>query len=638
MPRHKDNRPEVPQKAKDAGLVEHWRKLFQEDRTSHKAFFESFRIQVKEALRLSDGKLSSLVPLKLNKAQEGLIDDTLQAWADGHGASIVYDKGRQDGLTTIVQIFLGERALRAGGGYGVAVSRKLDQNQVAFRILRDFGRQIPEWAYWHALEGHIVSRNTTAFEIEFDNGSRSLIRCVTCKDASLGHGDQNRWMSIDEYARWPSNKDDLDEAWPSWLDSPGNWRFVFSTAKGKEQFCKMFRDAEQGLGGWKARFSSWLVNPYKTKKFASAEAKATFIQTIGKLPQYGTDDELTLIAMHRATPEQLHWRRNAIDGNHRGDILAFKRTNPTTPEESFLAAESQFFSLTALEMHSLAGMEMEKRALRGRLSMPDSWNARGVFETDAEVRVLKSDHVWGPWRIFEAPQAGVAYTWGADPAEGKAQLAEGSKEPDYATIEVREVLSKRIVAQYRDRIDPQRFALEIIKCATFYGACPGYVEENNMGQVVIDRIEEMYERGDLLLTRRRIVKTDRGKKVTFATGFKANRPNRHATAVRLKEWMEGLSRPADVSMGELPYALIDEMQHCQQDEDGWFTGAEIGHDDMVTAARLACEACVVLEKEPHRQTQVPQQMKPHEKAFLMGAALVQTVSGETVHDRDLPGF
>lgn len=638
MGRHSALVPELL--PEDEGDVAIYRDLFDPDVTSVKAFVNSFKIQVKERYRLPNGRMTSLIDFRLNYAQEQLYDTVLQDWADGHGSSIVYDKGRQDGITTGVQFLMFERAHRGGPGYGIAISRKNEQNAVAFRLLRDFVRQIPKDMYQLALGGRVIATNTTQFEIEWNAGGRTLIRCVTSRDASIGHGDANSWIAADEYAHWPFNKDALNEAWASWLNVPGAFRFVFSTAKGREQFQRRFEEARKGVGGWHAIFGSWLRNPRKTLPFACAEDRTAFIHSIGLEADFGQDDEMNLVAVHKATPEQLHWRRQTIASDHNGDIITFKRLHPTTAEESFLTADSQFFPLVALEAQAPAGQEMDRLARRGTLSLENevSLSRGGVSDkAEANFHEERTGH-WGPWRIFCPPVPGVAYAFGADPAEGRAVQADGKHEADFATIEIREILTKRIVAQFRAHMDPARFAYEVVKASIWYGRAKGYVEENNHGGLVIDRIAETHEMAEILLTRKRMQQTDSGKTWTLAMGFKASRQTKHKSALISKEWVQSLPRPKPGEPGNIPYSLIEEMQRCEQDEDGWFLGAGTGHDDLVSAMRLCLSAIDVMEQFTNLWSPVQPRLPDHEKAIMRMSELEMAANPSGATDPDLPGF
>jgi Terminase large subunit, T4likevirus-type, N-terminal len=133
---------------------------------------------------------------------------------------------------------------------------------------------------------------------------------------------------------------------------------------------------------------------------------------------------------------------------------------PADADEAFLRSGHPVFNVDMLK--SLVVVEPERGQLRSEPGGP-------VFdETNG-----------GPLRVWELPQDGRRYVIGAD-------VAEGLEHGDFSVAQVIEAKSRRVVACYHARVDPDLFGSDVIyNLGRFYNRALVGVENNNQGLVTL---------------------------------------------------------------------------------------------------------------------------------------------------------
>ena len=602
----KENLPKPPA---DPREVEGFRKMMDRAQMTTREFCSRYRIQTKRKY-LVNGKESTFIKYQERKAQADLRIEIERQWASGHGAKIVYDKDRQKGITTAIIALFWECFCRDTGGNAKILSRQREQTIENFRIAKSFETQTPDWVFSEILQGQIIASSRREIVLEKFDGSTSAFSVITASDKGLGRGGTVRWLLVDEYAYWDDKyKDVLGGMLDSWDDSPGCICIILSTGNGLDRFYREFERAMSGISGFVAMFSGWLEHPEKTAKFEDAKEKEKFAASLAKKAEYGIREEEDLLLTHKATLEQMLWRRQRIDSpNCGGDLGKFKRENPTTWRESFLTVENTIYPAEILDAHAPLGSQMDSDAKAGELFVEEV-PVQGPVTVFTEKR-------HGAWTIYEPPQVGCVYAFGCDPAEGLEQHTDGGKDSDYSTIQVRMALSKRIVAIYESKTKPRELATEIIAVSTWYGRARGYVEANNHGHTVIDvMIEKEY--GHLLLTRRRqIASSESGTQYTYAPGFLSKRDTKPRAVDRSSDWVRDLGLPKNGQRPQIPLRLIHQMQRYIRLNDSGKLGASMGHDDLVSADYLCHAALDVVEAETDKWTRVEPEFTPMERFVL----------------------
>lgn len=593
-----------------------WRGLFDIEITSRRQFIEAFEVQTK---RVQAGG-TVMVDFIERDAQVRLREAIEYEWSQGRGAKIVVLKDRQQGISEWICRFFVERMLRGGGGHARQISHKDQATEDLLQRARLVKDQIPDGAL-ELIDAVVESEKADrGFSFRFGTHLISSLEILTARDEALGRGGAVRWIHLSEYPWWKAGKDKLDGLLESWDDVPGNCVIFESTGKTFDEFYDICVKAKEGLSGYVFLFFSWLTHPQKTLLFRTKSRRAKFAKEIGRIKRYGPMEEITLRDQHGATLEQLHWRRRKIDSpSFNGDLGKFRREHPTVWTDAFLSTSISLYDPSILRAWMPLGERMDVECEIGDLHIDDQ---QGVEFAPAE-------RAW--WRIYRRPQVGVVYTWGADPAGGKEVHADGRTEADLCVIQIREVLTKRLAAICSGYIEPEEFAVEVVKGALLYGRAIGYVEANNHGHTVISTMQ-MMEYGELLLTRMRLTPTDAGKVWTRAPGFLSKADTKTRAVDRSRKWVRDLGLPGEGSEPVLPASTLLQMQrYVRLDKRGNRMGASSGHDDEVSADYLCHEAIAMVEPTIDKQTGVEEPMSDYERYVMRDDPRLVGASG----DRDL---
>ena len=481
----------------DAGerLVEYWKKLIDPDRTTRKEFFESYKVPTKRVLMLTGAR--ALVQYK-EWPNQAAIRETIECqWKAGEGGKVLVGKPRQDGITTEECIEFWERFLRGGGGTWNLFSYDTDATKEAFRNFKAFRRQTPPWVFECLLHGGGArwrKSSSMQFELDFPDGTSSLLQCLTAGDKASGSGSAPRGIGFDEFSKWkPEVKADPTSMSEGWDDVPGNLWIIPSTGQGNEAFAKQFMDVYEAQqagqrhdSGFVACFFSWLGHPQRRIEFDDAKARRAFVATIGKISKWGPQDELNLVAAG-AVAEELLWRRKKLAGPaFKGDLALFRREYPLRPSDMFESSALSIFhqQIEIIRSHQVPAMRRERVA------------REGVFEYAGDgAKVEFHETQFGGWTLFEEPEKqedGNWYCWGADSASGKQAKDKVSTDgkSDYAVAHVDHGPSSRTCARFRGRVEPEVLAEEVWLACIYFGMPYGLPENNNHGAVFITRFND----------------------------------------------------------------------------------------------------------------------------------------------------
>jgi hypothetical protein len=177
-----------------------------------------------------------------------------------------------------------------------------------------------------------------------------------------------------------------------------------------------------------------------------------------------TREERDLMGQFHLTYEQLAWRRYVIRNDFRGDLQAFQREHPATPEQAFTAAARNRFSIPDIQR-----MPIQRQALVGEL---------GVQTVGLEERIVFLPGETGALRIYRMPEKGRVYACGADPSGGSdANDGKGRADPDWAVGQIGDRDTGEQCATLRRRCMPGEFGRYIHRLLRFY----------NMAQVALER-------------------------------------------------------------------------------------------------------------------------------------------------------
>lgn len=529
--------------------------------------------------------------------------------------SVVNLKARQHGMSTFGMALLAERALRHVGN-GMVVCHDDDSTKKLGFQIRQFIAQVPEWARPKELKD---AGGGIAYE--HGPGTPATVEFVTAgkPGTTLGRSYSIDWLWVSELAHWkPSAKKQL----PGLLAaSPkrkvGAFAVLECTAKGYDEFQRLWALAEKGKSLFVPLFCNWLMHPDYWLGFGSSEEREAFAATVGKLSAYGGAEESVLLS-RGADLERLHWRRQTIDSDCAGHLPTFHQEYPTTPEEAFISTGRPVFDLKILAAWLPLAVQKTRAGSVGNLRVRSRY---GV--TSVEFR--RQGRGW--WEVFEEPETGRSYVFGADVAGGNEVHADGRTEADFSSVKIKDGLTGRTVAKLRAHVPPHDFAEEIGKATHWYGMAPGYVERNADGGMVLSYLEEMEvgERSmaDVILMSERIVRLDGRKEKRTKAGFTTTVGNKRALVGQLERAITDLGMPREESKpADCPWdenTVREAMRFTYQPSLSGARvsmGAERGHDDDVISDCLAYMAKRDLEGEIRAWSKVEAPMSDDLKVML----------------------
>lgn len=618
--------------------VEKWRRMLDPQQTSIAEFIELWKPKVNTKEVQKDGTIQ--LPFVMWPSQRRILATVEDAWEAGHAAKIYLLKDREQGCSFFIQMLLFIMWLRGGGGEARTISHKDDATLILCADFESLMKQVPEFVFTHLLQAEITANSTGEWELSFPGGYRSNAQTMTCRDDALGRGDRIRWLHLSEYPWWKSGKGGLKGLIQTLADVPGNIYIIESTGKDFDEFHRGCVAARDGRSGWDFLFLTWLTHPKKTMRFASESLKERFREQVGQDDRYDQKKE-RLLVQKGATLEQLHWRRKTIDARCEGDCRYFAREHPDEFLDAFYAESDCPFYPEILNAR-LPAAEREWRSgmwKRGNLKITDAGK-----KIEVAWEVARDGVLW----IRETPQKGESYCFGCDPSSGKKIVDQGTRVGDYATIEVRRVRDKAIVAMFHAHRDPDKLAFDVIAVSKWYGWAPGYVESNNDGKVTMNELEKLSERWDIdadfLLPQVREVPTTDGRRYEYHPGFLSDPASKPIAIEKLRRWMREIGMPKDGEESLIPFPLLDEMLRYRQEQNlnrhgqptGRFSwGASSGHDDRVTASYLCLEAWEHLDHNDEKVTKVEDVARPADEEFEAMMRKVRAEMGEPLPETKL---
>lgn len=383
-------------------------------------------------------------------------------------------KARQIGVSTEVQGISIQRTTQFSDHHALTLAQEHGTAGELFDIGRRMYDFLPDEA---DIKPKITGRRKQRL-LEFDN--HSWYRADSAKEFESGRGLTIHTLHVSEVAFFPDAQRKLTGLLQAVPNEPGTFVCLESTANGQNYFKDLW-DAENDYIKF---FSPWYREPSYTRPFANQAEREDFLDTIGD-GSLG-EDEPDLVALMESEGitdvyERLHWRRWMIRNNFAGDLDRFHQEFPSTPLEAFMTTGRHVFDVGLVRrMHARVRQEPEpttgriepKGNLKSRLS-------RGVtvhYPTAVEFvpSPINDDRRPG-WRIFEMPRPkteedpGGQYVIGVDASGGDEREGAGA----YHVIDVIDHKTRRQVAEYRSKIDPDELALEILKGALFYGTGTG---------------------------------------------------------------------------------------------------------------------------------------------------------------------
>lgn len=380
-------------------------------------------------IRTKDGEIA---PLILNRAQRHLLAVLERQWEKTGRIRVVILKGRQQGLSTLVEAWLYWRTSQAQAMRTLVMAHKAESSTALFGMAQRYHENCP------ALLKQ-ATKWSNRKELAFSALDSSYLVATAGADG-VARGETLNHAHLSEVAFWPRSSaaevfNGLLQAVPN---RPGTSIFVESTANGMSGvFYDLWQGAIAGTNGFEAVFIPWFWQP---------EYREPVPEGFTQSPE-----ELVLVEQYALDNEQLMFRRQRIGATSRDQ---FMQEYPCCPEEAFLTSGMPVFNLDRIRDQ----IETNAKDPAVRLSLEgDKWqqNPRGQLS------------------VYEPRNRLDTYYIGAD-------IAMGIKGRDYSVAAVLDG-KKRLVAVWRGHIHPALFATVLARLGERYNWARIIPERNAHG-------------------------------------------------------------------------------------------------------------------------------------------------------------
>lgn len=463
------------------------------------AFARNPRFYIDLLLYIRPKSGGRLVPFKLTKPQQRLIDLVIKLLEEGRPVRIIVLKARQLGFSTEIQAILHWFIQITRQVNALTMAHKSVASKNLFQIfLRYQDAIIPEF------RPMVRSRNENVGFVEFGNpdpatrernpGLQSKVSVETAEAPDAGRSGTVQFLHGSEVAFYP-NRDTLNAMLQAVPDigahfeedgtwNPGTFVFLESTANGAAgDFYDLCQAARRGENDFEFFFVAWWeqeeyrrpTTPAEDAAFKRARAaivldRTDFENSLLKL----TAEEVDLIRRYQLDFGQIKWRRATIATKCKGDVALFKQEYPSNPDEAFLASGNPWFNAeTTIAQKERASRAPEPRRYR----IDEAMSAR-------QRRPIIVPDPYGELYVWQDPVPGRRYVLGADVSEGKP-------DGDNDIAQVLDHESCRQVAKIRGLLGTRIYARKLCWLGVWYNRALLGVEINSMGTAVVDELLEM---------------------------------------------------------------------------------------------------------------------------------------------------
>lgn len=508
-------------------------------------------------------KQANMVPFKLNKAQQIVMDKIVEDKKNGKPLRYIVLKARQMGLSTLFEGLIFQDTSTRENKNSLIMAHEEQASSNLFQMSKTYFEHLDELIkpMKKYANGKILSfENPTGDDRERarNPGLRSKISIATAGSGEVGRSSTTHNLHASEVAFFPDAKTTMLGLLQSIPEQPNTMVVLESTANGVgDWFHSTWQQAEKGLNEFTPIFLPWFIQDEYTRDFYTDGDKQAFIDQVDYVSVDHNGKEIytyehELMKKFDLTYEQLNWRKHTIQNKCGGDEILFMQEYPATPEESFISSGRPKFSISSLRKYQTATREPIRRG----------------YLHDTEGKITFVDDEKGYISIWDEPQSGRNYAIGADVAEG---LAHGDFSCAYVGSD-----EFNIVAQWHGHIDPDLFGTELVKLAKFYNDAYLGPESNNHGASVLNTIKRE-EYWNVYFSKLHDKVSDT---VTKKLGWTTSSRTKPLMIDKLAEFVreQYLGIPSDLLISEMFTYVI---------EDNGSTNAQSGcHDDTVMAVAI----------------------------------------------------
>ena len=538
-------------------------------------------IKIKEPGKMG-ASLDKFRPKPIQEKYFDFIDDIRKV---GESIRVWVVKPRQVGLTTATEALIYARTSQTKGVNSFIVandSKGVDYIFTMAKLHHEFMKK----EYPHLTP---KIKRTNKIELSFED-IHSTIYVDTAKNASAGQKYTFQNVHLSEVALFDNAEELFDGLMPAVPKHPDTMVVGECSAQGVGNF--FHREVMRSYNKestWKLFFPSWLEE-FDYQKSLTEEQFKFLEKTI-------TDEELKLMDIHKATPEQLWWRRFIIIDEFRAknisDDLHLYLPDPTI--QSAFDKFHQFYPSTVLEAFVSTGRCVFERSILQKwfyacprlrregeeLELGKNYIKGYFVNDDKQMSFLEQSD--GDWFIFDLPKSGVDYALGADVAEG-IEIEENTQKYDYSTIVIFRLDTMEQVAEYKAHIVPNLFAEQVWMVCKAYNSCVAGVEANKDGGTVIDNLRNRFGHSNIFV--REVIEVEKYQRRTKKLGWLTTEKSKR----KLVNEMENFIREEQgIFYSE---RLINECLTFIKTPEGKNEADKGCHDDLVMAAGIALQMAI----------------------------------------------
>jgi hypothetical protein len=411
-------------------------------------------------------------------------------------------------------------------------------------------------------------------------------------------GSSARLIGLSEGAFYPSLTDLSDALMPQLpsIGSPARAKCsltVESTPNGQNDFYDLWEETKEPDSEFWGIFLPWYVLPSEYSKVPPPEWRMT--EDL-KAKQAGWSLIRRKIDGHDVTREQMYWYERTLGGHpYYGSQDAFDQEYPSDDTTCFMLRSKSVFAEDLRYLQAcVADASVKAKAhwairadTQGRPMRTDG-PARGELVFPALRSPFGPENAVG-WQkyarpsfrqcedgkllVWEAPQPGHVYVFGADTA--------GGNERDNSCMIMFDCYSGKQVAEFADNtIRPEDFADFLVHCGGWYNNATAMPEINHLGSVVMKRMSNDWGYTNFAHEE----KWDEVGVKKDKPGWWTNERNRPVVFSSLVWLIQ--ERFLEIASPE----LLREMSNFKVEGMVYSTAKKHQHDDRVVAAGLACVA------------------------------------------------
>jgi hypothetical protein len=426
---------------------------------------EDYPFYARRVLKVLDRQ--RLVPFQLRPAQARLWETLRDQRSRGEPMRAVILKARKLGFSTFAQGLLLQRTTLNPLHRAIIVAHNQTTAGAIVEMAELMYRHLPELPDEElTLKPPIANRRRlkeirfgipdrfTRFNERSFGGGHSSLLIDTAASFEAGRGHTFQSVHGSEVGFWP----DLSRKLTALLNAidntdPDTLVLLESTANGHNDFKKLWDQAQEGSNDFAPFFASWHEDERYCRPLTAREVDRFEIRD---------DVEDDLVRRYGVTPEQLAWRRWAIENLCGADENIFRQEYPSFPEEAFLASGQTVFGGVLIQK-AIRNAAEEPEPVVTRLT-PISTTPRKTRRGTVDVpTAVKATEGVGPWEIWTPPSPEGQYVIACDPASGEEDTGAAF------AVQIIDHHSRRQVAQLEVNWEPDLVATELMLACLHYG-------------------------------------------------------------------------------------------------------------------------------------------------------------------------